>query len=80
LLPDYARFAAAMALDLGASDMVYSTVDAGEIRHRCAVLIQANLEAEALRRMVETGLEAAITDPLTGLFNRRYAMPHLSRL
>jgi two-component system cell cycle response regulator len=80
LLPDDARQAAAMALDLGASDTVYSTVDAGEIRYRCAVLIQAKLEADALRRTVETGLEAAITDPLTGLLNRRYAMPHLSRL
>ena len=80
LLPEDARHAAAMALDLGASDTVYSTVDAAEIRHRCAVLIQAKLEADALRRTVETGLEAAITDPLTGLFNRRYAMPHLSRL
>ncbi|MGJ8610454.1 MAG: diguanylate cyclase, partial [Octadecabacter sp.] len=43
-------------------------------------LIQAKHEADALRRTVETGLEAAITDPLTGLFNRRYAMPHLARL
>jgi len=80
LLPADARHAAAMALDLGASDIVYSTVDTDEIRHRCAVLIQAKHEADALRRTVESGLEAAITDPLTGLFNRRYAMPHLSRL
>lgn len=80
LLPADARHAAAMALDLGASDIVYSTVDADEIRHRCAVLIQAKHEADALRRTVESGLEAAITDPLTGLFNRRYALPHLSRL
>ena len=80
LLPADARHAAAMALDLGASDIVYSNVDAAEIRHRCAVLIQAKHEADALRRTVETGLKAAITDPLTGLFNRRYAMPHLARL
>ncbi|MEN8839726.1 MAG: diguanylate cyclase [Octadecabacter sp.] len=80
LLPADARHAAAMALDLGANDIVCLTVDADEIRHRCAVLIQAKLEADALRRTVESGLEAAITDPLTGLFNRRYAMPHLSRL
>ncbi|SMX37280.1 diguanylate cyclase [Octadecabacter ascidiaceicola] len=80
LLPTNARHAAAMALDLGANDIVYSTVAAEEIRHRCAVLIQAKHEADALRRTVESGLEAAITDPLTGLFNRRYALPHLSRL
>ncbi|MCF2869967.1 diguanylate cyclase [Octadecabacter sp. G9-8] len=80
LLPHDARHAAAMALDLGANDIVSAVVDPAEIGHRCAVLIQAKLEADALRRTVETGLEAAITDPLTGLFNRRYAIPHLSRL
>lgn len=80
LLPHDARHAAAMALDLGASDIVCGPVDVAEICHRCAVLVQAKQEADALRRTVETGLEAAITDPLTGLFNRRYALPHLSRL
>ncbi len=80
LLPSYARDAAAMALDLGANDIVYGDVDADEIHHRCRVLIHAKQQADALRRTVETGLEAAITDPLTGLFNRRYALPHLSRL
>lgn len=80
LLPSNARHAAAMALDLGANDIVCSVVDPAEISHRCAVLVQAKQEADALRRTVETGLEAAITDPLTGLFNRRYALPHLSRL
>jgi two-component system cell cycle response regulator len=80
LLPPDARHAAAMALDLGANDIVSAVVDPAEVSHRCAVLIQAKLEADALRRTVETGLEAAITDPLTGLFNRRYAIPHLSRL
>lgn len=80
LLPGDARHAAAMALDLGANDVISSAVDDAEIRHRCAVLVQAKREADALRRTVESGLEAAITDPLTGLFNRRYALPHLSRL
>lgn len=80
MLPNDARQAAAMALDLGANDIIISKVDAAEISHRCACLIQAKREADALRRTVETGLEAAITDPLTGLFNRRYALPHLSRL
>jgi len=80
LLPSTARNAAAMALDLGANDVVISNVDLTEIRHRCAVILQAKHEADALRRTVETGLKAAITDPLTGLFNRRYALPHLARL
>jgi len=80
LLPSDARHAAAMGLDLGASDIVCADVDVAEIRHRCTVLLQAKHEADTLRRTVETGLRAAITDPLTGLFNRRYALPHLARL
>ena len=79
-LPEHARECAAMALDLGASDIVCGDVTKQEIRHRAAVLLRAKQEADDLRKTVETGLEAAITDPLTGLFNRRYAIPHLNRL
>ena len=69
-----------MALDLGASDIVASDVAIEEVQLRCNVLIQAKHEADTLRRTVKNGLQAAITDPLTGLFNRRYALPHLARL
>ena len=37
-------------------------------------------QADRLRATVEDGLKLAMTDPLTGLFNRRYALPHLSRI
>ncbi len=36
--------------------------------------------ADQLRDTVRTGLKAAVSDPLTGLHNRRYAMPHLARV
>jgi two-component system cell cycle response regulator len=36
--------------------------------------------ADQLRATVRTGLKAAVSDPLTGLHNRRYAMPHLARV
>ncbi|MGJ8611085.1 MAG: response regulator, partial [Octadecabacter sp.] len=62
LLPIDARQAAAMALDLGANDIVCADADPAEMCHRCTRLIQAKHEADALRRTVETGLEAAITD------------------
>lgn len=80
LLPEQARAAGAMALDLGANDVVATAVDDTEIALRAKTLIRAKQEADALRLTVESGLEAAITDPLTGLFNRRYALPHLTRL
>ncbi|MEL6960179.1 MAG: diguanylate cyclase [Pseudomonadota bacterium] len=80
LLPPVAQHAAAMALDLGANDVICADVLNTEIQHRAEVLLSAKRQADALRKTVETGLEAAITDPLTGLFNRRYAEPHLARL
>jgi two-component system cell cycle response regulator len=36
--------------------------------------------ADRLRASMRDGARAAMTDPLTGLFNRRYAIPHLERL
>ena len=80
LLPPNARHAAAMGLDLGANDIICAEISIAEIRHRCAVLIRAKHEADVLRYTVENGLKAAITDTLTGLFNRRYALPYLARL
>lgn len=80
LLPESAKSAGAMALDLGANDVVSTAVDDTEIALRAKTLIQAKQEADALRQTVASGMEAAITDPLTGLFNRRYALPHLARL
>ena len=38
------------------------------------------LEPDQLRASVEDRLRLAMTDPLTGLHNRRYAMAHLSRI
>ncbi|WP_281983863.1 diguanylate cyclase [Thalassorhabdomicrobium marinisediminis] len=80
LLPPDAQQAAAMALDLGANNVVTAQVHRDEIAHRCAVLLKSKRDADALRRTVETGLEAAIIDPLTSVYNRRYALPHLLRL
>lgn len=80
ILPQGSAKSAAMALDLGANDVVFSTVLPEELAKRAEALIRNKQESDALRRTVESGLEAAITDPLTGLYNRRYALPHLNRL
>lgn len=80
ILPDQTARESALALDLGANDVVCAKVDTVEIAMRCKTLLRKKHDADALRITFETSLEAAITDPLTGLFNRRYALPHLSRL
>ena len=74
------RLAAVSALDLGANDLVESDSLAAEIRMRMRAQLTLHAQSRRLRSTIEKGLEMAVTDPLTGLFNRRYAMPHLLRI
>ncbi|MEO1639586.1 MAG: diguanylate cyclase [Pseudomonadota bacterium] len=80
LVPSAAPDVAAMLLDLGADDIVPDSADPREIILRARSLIARKLEQDRLRDAVRSGLHAAVTDPLTGLFNRRYVDPHLLRL
>ncbi|MGR3838224.1 MAG: diguanylate cyclase [Cognatishimia sp.] len=68
------------ALDLGAQDVMVDGFDAEEMTLRISKIIQTKRLADRLRSNVRHGLQAAVTDPLTGLFNRRYAMTHLARI
>ncbi|MFK7837235.1 MAG: diguanylate cyclase [Sulfitobacter sp.] len=70
----------ANALDLGADDLMSDGFDAAELALRIKSVMRRNRMREALRATVRTGLQAAVFDPLTGLYNRRYAMPHLERM
>ena len=68
------------ALDLGADDLMTDGFEPVEMALRLKALSKRKRMGEKMRATVRTGLEAAIVDPLTGLHNRRYAMPHLSRI
>ncbi|MEM9967258.1 MAG: diguanylate cyclase [Pseudomonadota bacterium] len=70
----------AHALDLGADDLMSDGFDATELALRITSVIRRKKMAAQLRATVRTGLQAAVFDPLTGLYNRRYAMPHLDRI
>lgn len=70
----------AYALDLGADDLMLNGFDLEEMGLRLASILNRKRKAERLRHCVNTGLRAAIYDPLTGLYNRRYAMSELARL
>ena len=72
--------AAAMALDLGANDIVTSPFQTDEIVLRINTQLFRKRRGDRLREMVENGLQLAVTDPLTGLYNRRYALSHLGKL
>ncbi|MCL4675717.1 MAG: diguanylate cyclase, partial [Pararhodobacter sp.] len=80
VLPEVEPEAAAMALDVGANDLLTLPLDPQETALRVTLHIQRKRRADQLRRSVNKGLRLAITDPLTGLYNRRYAMAHLDRI
>ncbi|MCB5198720.1 diguanylate cyclase [Loktanella sp. TSTF-M6] len=71
---------AALVLDLGADDVILGPFEQDELCHRTRVLVAHKCQRDRLLDQVETGLAAAMTDPLTGLFNRRYALAHLRRI
>ena len=80
ITPQDKPIAAAMALDLGADDVTACPFDAAEVGLRITTQLRHKHRADQLRATVRHGLEAAVTDPLTGLFNRRYALAHLNRI
>jgi len=70
----------ATALDMGTDDLMANGFDAAELGLRLGAIVRRTRRAEQMRTTVRTGLQAALFDPLTGLYNRRYAMPHLARV
>jgi len=68
------------ALDLGANDVLFDSYGTEEISFRIAAQIQHKKTNDRLRATLQAGLNAAVTDSLTGLYNRRYALTHLSHL
>ncbi len=70
----------AQMLDMGANDLMCSDPDPAELALRLGTLLARKRLGDALRDTVRSGVEAAMHDPLTGLHNRRYAMPHLARI
>lgn len=74
------RKEAASALDLGANDLMMSIDDVDELAIRIKKQISRKRTNDRLRANMRDGLRAAVIDPLTGLYNRRYALPHMSRM
>lgn len=70
----------AVALDLGAGDILYDPFDAEELALRIQTQLRRKRQSDRLRDAVAAGLELAVTDSLTGLHNRRYALRRLARM
>ncbi|MEQ9261044.1 MAG: diguanylate cyclase [Roseovarius sp.] len=71
---------AATVLDMGANDAISALCDDREIGFRLGLQVRQKSLGDAMRGKLETGLRAALTDPLTGLYNRRYALTCLKRM
>ncbi len=58
-------------LELGANDYVLRPVDRNELVARVRTLVRRRRYAEALRNEMQSSIDMALIDPLTGLGNRR---------
>ncbi len=72
--------AAAMAFDLGADDVAGPDVPAAELAVRLRSLIRRKRCGDRQRARMQDSLRLALVDPLTGLYNRRYAAPQLAAI
>lgn len=68
------------ALDLGVNDYLVRPLDPNELIARCTTQIKRKRYNDQLRHSLTMSVEMAVTDPLTGLNNRRYLDTHLQTL
>ena len=71
---------AAEALDRGAHDVMQAGFCTRELALRLNAQLRHKASSDRLRDCVRDGLRAAVVDPMTGLYNRRYALPQLARI
>lgn len=70
----------AHGLEIGAHDYILRPVDRNELLARVRTQIRRKRFQERLRATYEISLSMALTDSLTGLYNRRYLEVHLDKL
>ena len=68
------------ALDMGVNDYLMRPIDKNELLARVFTQLKRHRYTERLRDNVQQSMEMAVTDPLTGLYNRRYMETHLGTL
>ena len=68
------------ALDMGVNDYLIRPIDKQELLARVNTQVRRYRYTEQLRMTVQATIEMAVTDALTGLYNRRYLETHLAHL
>jgi two-component system cell cycle response regulator len=71
---------AVKALELGINDLLARPIDPQELSARVRTQIKRKRYTDLLRNNLDNSLELAVTDPLTGLHNRRYMFGQLEAL
>lgn len=69
-----------MGFDLGANEVFEAGIATQEMALRLRRVLARKRRADKARARLQDGLRLAMVDPLTGLFNRRYAMARLQAL
>jgi two-component system, cell cycle response regulator len=67
-------------LEIGVNDYLMRPIDKNELLARVRTQVRRKRYTERLRDTMQMSIEAAITDALTGLHNRRYMESHLATL
>ncbi len=67
-------------LEIGVNDYLLRPIDKNELLARTRTQVRKKRYTERLRDNVQMSIEMAITDALTGLFNRRYMETHIGTL
>ena len=77
LYPSGGLFLQHAALNLGASEVACAGSSGEELALRLAGMLERKELRDRLRQTTERSYQMAATDPLTGLYNRRYAEAYL---
>jgi two-component system cell cycle response regulator len=70
----------AVAFDIGANEVLPAGLPTEELALRLRGLMRRKQSADRVRMSVQDGLRLAVIDPLTGLYNRRYAVSRLATI
>ena len=80
LVPEASEERLAKALELGINDYLVRPVEQDELIARSWTQIRRKRYEELLRANYVVSVNAAVTDSLTGLYNRRYLESHFQRI
>jgi two-component system cell cycle response regulator len=79
LLDDYDLPRLAKGLDIGVTDYLIRPVDGNELKARVRTQVRRRRYHDKLCELLDQSVSMAYTDPLTGVYNRRYLQTHLGK-